>query len=71
MACRLFGPKTLSQPIMAFVSLTLRALRTGLGDIWIKIQPFSSFSFNNINGKMVYVKGWRPFCVDLSVLIFL
>ena len=62
MACRLFGAKPLSKPMLGYCELN--SLRTNFSEILIKIQ---NFSLRKIHLKISSVK-WRPYCLGLNVL---
>ena len=57
MACRLFGAKPLSEPMLPYCQLDS-------SEILFKIQKFS---FQEMHVKMLSSK-WRPFCLGLNVL---
>ena len=56
MACRLFGAKPLSKPVLGLFSI--RPLGTNFSEISNKIQKFS---FKKMHLKMLSAK-WQPFC---------
>ena len=65
MACCLFCPKPLFEPMLAYWSIG--PLGTNFSKILIEVQIFS---FKKMNLKMSSVK-WRPFCPGLNVLTWL
>ena len=58
MACRLFGTKPLSKPVLEDCQLDSWE-GTNVSEILIKIQ---NFSFTKMHLKIPFAK-WRPFCV--------
>ena len=64
MACRLFGAKPLSEPMLPYCQLDHRE---HFNEISFKIQKFS---FKNMRLKMLSAK-WQLLCLSLSVLIFI
>ena len=63
MACRLFGAKPFSKPMLG--QYQLWHVRTKFSETLIKMQHFS---FTKIHLKISSGK-WRPFCLDLNVLM--
>ena len=59
MACRLFGAKPLSKPMLGY-SLSIGPLSTHFSEILIKIQ---TFSVTKMHMKMSSAK-WLPFCPE-------
>ena len=62
MVCRLVGTKTLSEPMLVFLSIGMS--ETNFSVILIEIQ---TFSLKKMHLKMSSGKWW-PFCLDLNVL---
>ena len=59
MACRLFGAKSLSKPMLGYCQLDeFGPLWTNFSEILIKMQ---NFSFTKMHLKILSAK-WRPFC---------